>query len=147
MSSLSWLASTILIIVTIVLAALWLRRRAQVPLGTLAVAAGFSLLGLGVERLAIAMIHRVGIRRGPAVRRDRRARHHRGLCGDRLLFELPRCPVDARQPHQLVLRRTHEVSRPSGSVVMAGLGYGAMSIPREPITGSDSLADGKPVAK
>jgi uncharacterized membrane protein YjfL (UPF0719 family) len=134
MSSLSWVASPILIIVTIVLAALRLRRRAHVPLAILAVAAGFSLLGLAAERLAIAVIHRMGIRNG-----------------------LPWAVIGGLTIIAVYVETFHYVSfragpsmrahRSSGGAVMAGLGYGAMSIFRGTRIGSDSRADEEPVAK
>jgi len=134
MSSLSWVASPILIIVTIVLGALRLRRRAHVPLALLAVAAGFSLLGLAAERLAIAVIHGVGIGNGLpwAV--------IGGLAIIAVCVETFRYLSFRAGPSM----RAH---RSSGGAVMAGLSYGAMSILRGAGTGSDSRADEEPVAK
>jgi hypothetical protein len=113
MSSLSWLASPILIIVTIVLAALRLRRRVHVPLAILAVAAGFSLLGLAAERLAIAVIHGVGIRNGLPW----------AVIGGLAIIAV--C-VETFRYLSFRAGPSMRANRTSGGAVMAGLGYGAM---------------------
>jgi hypothetical protein len=124
-STQSWWIFPILIIVTIALVALRLGRRAHVPLAILAVAAGFSLHGLAAERLAIAVIHGVGIRNGlPWAVID-------GLAIIAACVETFRY-LSARAGPPMRTNRT------GGGAVMAGLGYGAMHILRGTIIGSDS---------
>jgi hypothetical protein len=132
MSSLNWSASPILIIVTTVPARLG--RRAPVQLVFLAVAAGLFLLGPAAERLAIAVIHGVGIRNG--------------LLGA-VISGLAIIAVCVETFRYVSLRAgpAMRANRISGGAVMAGLGYGAMSIFREVITASDTRADAEPVAE
>lgn len=111
-----------------------LRRRAPVLLVFLAVAAGLFLLGSAAERLAIAVIHGVGTRNGlPGAVISGLAVI--AVCVETFRYVSLRAgPAAARQPHQRC-------------ALMAGPGYGAMSVFRGVITASDRRADAEPVAK
>jgi len=118
MSSRSWLASSILIIVTSVLVALRLRRRVHFPLAI----------------LAIAVVHGVGIRNGLPW----------AVIGGPAIIAV--C-VETFRYLSLYAGPSMCANRTSGGAVMAGLGYGAMSMLRGATIGSDSRADEEPVAK
>jgi hypothetical protein len=117
---LNWLVFPVLLIGALVLAALWLRRRACVPLVILAVAAGFSLLGFLAQILVIAVIRVAGVRNGLPW----------AVVGlPWAVVGLPATVAVCSETFRYLsfrAGRAMRANRTSAGALMAGLGYGGM---------------------